>query len=354
MQNWMKLKANKITIKDVALAAGVSKQTVSRVINNRPDVASATRQRVKQVIEHLNYQPSALARSLAQLRSYTLGVAISGIKYTGPSHTFNGIIETIEELNYTLIVKAFSDFKPNQIGNILNSLLSRKVDGIIWAVPDYANNRDWIADWLTDLPVPIVFTDMSETPGVSSVFINGYAGGQLAMRHLVERGYREIGHISGPMDWWDARERMRAWRDVLTEAGMSVNECQSVEGDWSLESGKTAILKLLKQYQEMEAVFVANDQMVIGVLQALCAAGIRVPDDLALVGYDDIPETAYLCPAVTTVRQDFHLYGASAVNLLVKQIDGIHMGRTEIEPEIVELHPDLIVRDSTPPKVSRR
>jgi LacI family transcriptional regulator len=350
----MNIRSNEITIKDVAQAAGVSKQTVSRVINDRPDVAYETRQRVKQIIEELGYQPSALARSLAAPRSYTLGVAISGIKYTGPSHTFNGIIETIEELNYTLILKAFSDFKPNQVGSILNSLLARKVDGIIWAVADYANNRDWLAEWLPKLPVPIVFTDMPETKRASSVFINGYAGGRLAVSHLIDRGYRQIGHISGPLDWWDARERMRAWRDVLAENGILSSEEQWAEGEWSLESGKTAILTLLNKYPEMEAVFIANDQMVVGAMQALCTSGIRVPGELALIGYDDIPETAYMCPAITTIRQDFHSYGASAVHLLVKQIEANYSGITEAEPETIEIQPELIVRESTPPKPSRR
>jgi LacI family transcriptional regulator len=350
----MNIRANEITIRDVAKAAGVSKQTVSRVINDRPDVAPETRNRVKLVIDELGYQPSALARSLAAPRSYTLGVAISGIKYTGPSHTFNGIIETIEELNYTLILKAFSDFKPNQVGTILNSLLARKVDGIIWAVADYDNNRDWLAEWLHKLPVPIVFTDMPETKETSSVFINGYSGGRMAVTHLVEQGYQEIGHISGPLDWWDARERKRAWRDVLSEAGLPNGERQWMEGDWSLESGKMTILTLLNEYPEMEALFVANDQMVVGAIQALCMTGIKVPNELALVGYDDIPEIAYMCPAITTIRQDFHLYGASAVHLLVKQIEATHSGNTEAVPETIEIQPELIVRESSPPKISRR
>lgn len=350
----MLLRTNKLTIKDVAAAAGVSKQTVSRVLNDRPDVASETRRRVEQVIVELGYQPSALARSLTQPRSYTLGVAISGVQYTGPSQTFNGIIETIDELNYTLIVKASSDLKPDRVEAILNSFLSRKVDGIIWAVADCDHNRDWLEEWLPRLPAPIVFTDMPKTAGVSSVFINGYTGGRLAINHLMEQGYREIGHISGPQVWWDARWRKLAWNDGLIEAGLPADESKCVEGDWSLESGKKSIIELLDNYPQMEAVFVANDQMVIGAMQALYAAGINVPGDMAIVGYDDIPEMAYLCPAVTTVRQDFHRYGASAVHLLVKQIEAAYAGRSEIESETIEIQPALIVRESTPPKTPRR
>lgn len=337
----------KVTIRDVAAAAGVSHQTVSRVINNRPDVADETRRRVRQVIEELNYQPSAIARSLIRQRSYTLGVVTAGLKYVGPSRTLNGIIEQAEEMGYTLVLKELPRFETNEIQPLLNSLVARQVDGMIWAVPEIGTNRDWLEDHPPDLSAPLIFLTMRERSRTLSVSIDNYSGGCLATEHLLLQGYRHIGHISGPLDWWETRQRMAGWQDTLHQAGIQVADHQWVPGNWSAASGEQAIRDLLESYREMDALFVANDQMALGVLHAACRQGIRVPQDLAVVGFDGIRESAYYWPPLTTVYQDLHQLGCTAVRELVHAIEASHGGEAPVAPVTISLRPELIIRASS-------
>ncbi len=337
----------RVTIKQVAHEAGVSTQTISRVINDRPDVAPETRQRVLAVIDRLGYQPSALARSLIRQRTHTLGVVTAGLRYIGPSRTLNGITAQAEELGYSLLLKKLPKFDSGDVVSILNALLARQVDGIIWAVPEVSNNRDWLQDRLPHLPVPIIFLTMHPQEGLSIVAVDNYQGGRIATEHLIEQRYRHIGHIAGPLVWWEARQRKAGWEDALQNAGIPPDDKQWTEGNWSSESGEGAILRLLDQYPEMEAVFVANDQMALSVLQVACRRGLRVPQDLAVVGFDDIPEAAYFCPPLTTVRQNLHELGCIAVEQVIYTIEARQGGENNYEPGIVWLKPELIVRGSS-------
>ena len=263
------------TIKDVARIAGVSTQTVSRVINDRPDVAPITRERINQVIKDLDYHPSALARSLISQRSYTLGVVTAGLKFIGPSRTLNGITSMAEELKYDLLLEELPRFDTEDIKPLLQDLLARHVDGIVWAVPEVGENRRWVDEILMDVPVPVVFLTMQARAGVSTVSVDNYAGGVLATQHLLEQGCRHIGHISGPLDWWEARQRKQAWQDTLQKAGIRTTDNQCAEGNWSSSSGETAFEQLLHSYPEMDAVFVGNDQMALSVLHIANRRGLQ-------------------------------------------------------------------------------
>lgn len=340
----------KVTIRDVAAAAGVSHQTVSRVLNNRPDVAEDTRRRVWQVIEELRYQPSAIARSLIQQRSFTLGVVIAGLQYVGPSRTLNGITKQAEEMGYTLLLKELPRFDTDDIQPLLDSLRARQVDGIIWAVPEVGNNRDWLQSQPPEFPIPTIFLTMQTRPDLFIVSVDNYAGGRIATEHLLEQGYRHIGHISGPLDWWEARQRKAGWQDALTERGLPVADHHWESGNWSSASGERAIRKLLDGYPEMDAVFVANDQMALSVLQVACEKGLRVPQDLAVVGFDGIPEAAYYWPPLTTVYQDQQKLGGTAVRELVQIIEANQQDKAVIAPKTISLQPELIVRESSVPK----
>jgi LacI family transcriptional regulator len=337
----------KITIRDVAAAAGVSRQTISRVLNDKPDVANETRQRVWQVIEELGYQPSAIARSLTNQRSLALGVVTAGLKFVGPSRTLNGITKQAEEMGYTLLLKEMPSFDTNHVQPILNSLLARQVDGIIWAVPEVGSNRDWVQNQSAGLTVPIIFLTMQTRPELHIVVIDNYMGGRTATEHLLEQGYRHIGHISGPLDWWEARQRKASWQDTLFEAGIQVAEHHWESGNWSSTSGEQAIRRLLDRYPEMDAVFVGNDQMALGVLQVMCQKRLQVPQDVAIVGFDGIPEAAYYCPPLTTVCQDQQKLGCIAVRELVHVIEARQQGKAEVEPQTISLEPELIVRESS-------
>jgi LacI family transcriptional regulator len=334
------------TIKQVAKIAGVSTQTVSRVINDRPDVSPETRERVQQVIEELKYQPSALARSLIQQRSFTLGVVTAGLKFTGPSRTLNGITNKAEELGYALLLEELLQFDTDNIKPLLQNLLARHVDGIVWAVPEVGNNHRWVDEILNDVPVPVVFLTMQPRPGVSTVSANNYDGGVLATRHLLDQGHRQIGHISGPQDWWEARQRKQAWQDTMKNAGIIVAEAHCAEGNWSSSSGEVAFEQLLISYPKMEAVFVGNDQMALAVLQIANRRGLPIPKNLAVVGFDNFAESAYFWPALTTINQNHHEVGCRAVQELVSQIE---TGRRDekVESQNISLTCELVVRDSS-------
>ena len=337
----------RVTIRDVAAAAGVSHQTVSRVLNDRPDVAAETRDRIWQIIDELHYQPSAIARSLSRQRSLTLGIVTAGLRFAGPSLTLNGVTKQAEDLGYMLLLKELPEFLQTDVSPPLNCLLERRVDGIIWAVPEVGDNRAWLEDQLDGLSAPVVFLTMQARPGVSVVAIDNYAGGCMATEHLLEQGYQKIGHISGPMDWWEAQQRKAGWRDTLLAAGMPEADLHAEEGTWSSASGARAIDRLLDSFPEMDAVFAGNDQMALGVLQTACRRGAQVPKDLAVVGFDGLSETAHYWPPLTTVRQDLRLLGCRAVRELVQVIEATSQELATQQPVSISLRPDLIVRDST-------
>jgi DNA-binding LacI/PurR family transcriptional regulator len=340
-------KPARATIKEVASAAGVSTQTVSRVINGRPDVSPGTRERVQNAIEQMRYQPSALARSLIQQRSYTLGVVTAGLKYIGPSRTLSGIAEAAEQAGYALLLKELPRFDADNIEPIFDALLSRHVDGIIWAVPEVGENRKPFSSLPLQLGVPIVYITMEPRDGLSVVSVDNYLGGRMATAHLIEQGYRHIGHISGPLDWWEARQRMAGWKDTLREHGMEAGEQHWEEGNWSSASGIQAAEKLFKQYPEMDAIFVANDQMALSVLQSVCVQGPRIPDDLGIVGFDDIPESPYFQPPLTTIQQDQYNVARLAMEEIIKVIESDWQGGATIERKSVVVAPTLIVRQSS-------
>jgi LacI family transcriptional regulator len=342
--------SKRVTIRDVAAAAGVSHQTVSRVLNDRPDVAEETRDRIWQIIEELNYQPSAIARSLIRQRSLTLGIVAAGLKYVGPSRTLNGITKQAEDLGYTLLLKELPDFLSNDVQPLLNSLLERRVDGILWAVPEVGDNRTWLEDRLSGLPVPMIFLTMQPRLGLPVVAVDNYAGGCMATEHLLEQGYRHIGHISGPLDWWEARQRKAGWRDTLMAAGVPELDLHAEEGTWSSASGERAIARLLADYPEMDAVFVGNDQMALSVLQTACRLGMEVPKDLAVVGFDGLSDAAHYWPPLTTVHQDLRNLGCTAVRELVRAVEASRQGQAVFQAKSFSLRPKLIVRESSTAK----
>jgi DNA-binding LacI/PurR family transcriptional regulator len=337
--------SKRVTAEDVAQAAGVSRQTVSRVINNVSYVSEETRRRVEAAVQQLGYRPSTLARSLSQRRSYTLGVATFGLKYIGPSRTLNGIADKADELGYMLLTKKLDGFDTDGIDGVIESLLSRQVDGIIWDVPEVDENRAWSLG-IKELPVPIVFMSMEPKTGYSVVSMDSYLGAQLATEHLLEQGCRHIGHIAGPQNWWEARLRQQGWRDTLIKAGMQASDNQWEEGNWSSASGAIAIEKLFAHFPEMDGVFAANDQMALSVLSEASRRGIKVPDQLAVVGFDGIAESAHFYPPLTTISQDPQLLGGQAVENLVEMI----IAKQENQPIIPKsflIQPALMVRESS-------
>jgi LacI family transcriptional regulator len=336
----------RVTISQVAREAGVSTQTVSRVINNRPDVSPATRRQVQEIVDRLGYRPSHAARTLSQGQSCSIGVVAFGIEYFGPSRALSGIEKHASELGYTPLLYLLRDPESNNVSLVLADLLSRHVDGIIWAVPEIGRNRAWLKKKDFQLPVPLVLHSMEEFPGSSITCIDNYRGGKLATQHLIEQGHRDIGLITGPMDWWEATERARGWEDALAEAGIAPGDGQIVSSNWSAASGERALDQLLKQRPGTSAVFVANDQVALGALQAARKRELRLPDSLAIVGFDDVPEAAYFWPPLTTISQPLYEMGRASVEELLRLIEGSRQG-VEVQPQTTVLQPTLIIRESS-------
>lgn len=337
----------KPTIYEVAQAAGVSRQTVSRVLNNRPDVSLETRKRVQKIIEELDYQPSAVARSLSLRKSTTLGVVTAGLKYIGPSRTLSGITREAEELGYGLLLKELASFSTNNVSPLLQWFQSHHVDGIIWAAPEIGDNRNWLENLPTEINIPIIFLTMEKRESISIVAIDNYSGGKIATEHLLSLGRKNIGHISGPLDWWEARERKRGWESSLSASGVQPVDRMWVEGNWSSKSGNLAIQALLDKFPEMDAIFVGNDQMALSVLQTAWEAGIKVPDDLAVIGFDGISEAEFYSPALSTIYQNQDEIGRTAVQELIRLVDEDLNDVQESKPIHITIKPDLIVRQST-------
>jgi DNA-binding LacI/PurR family transcriptional regulator len=343
----MRPKTMRATIKEVASVAGVSTQTVSRVINERPDVSPETRRRVQDVIKALSFQPSALARSLISQRTYTLGVVTSGLRHIGPSRTLSGITSAAEEAGYSVLLKELPTYDTEDIGPIFQAFLSRHVDGIIWAVPEVGENRKWVNSPPADVEVPLVYLTMEARTSISVVSVDNYQGGRMAMSHLLEQGYRNIAHISGPLDWWESRQRMSAWKDALVEAGLESDDSHCVEGNWSAASGALAIEKLFDQFPSMDSIFVANDQMALGAMQFFAEKKLRVPQDIGIVGFDNIAESAFFSPALTTVQQDQDHVAKIAIAELIKIIESGWQELDPVTPRSIILPPTLVVRQSS-------
>jgi LacI family transcriptional regulator len=336
-----------VTLQDVARLAGVSTKTVSRVVNNQGEISDTTRQRVQQAIEQLGYLPNFLARSLVSQHSNTLGVVASGLNYFGPSATLTGIEQRTFELGYSLLFSMLPHSDETNVFPILDSFVARRVDGIIWAVSEIGNNRSWIQpEALKGLP-PVVFLTMEPKPGLSVVTVDNKSGAVQATQHLVDLGKRNIAVIAGPNAWWEARERLAGFAEVMQKAGLEVLPVQVVEGDWTATSGKQCMLQLLEQYPQIDAVVAGNDQMALGALGIAHQSGIKIPDDIAFVGFDNIPESACFWPPLTTVEQHLFDIGAISVQVLHKLIEAGQDDQDDIQSEVRLMDTDLITRESS-------
>jgi len=335
------------TLRDVADLAGVSTKTVSRVVNNQGEISEATRQRVQVAIEELGYRPNILARSLIHRRTNTLAVVAWGIDFFGPSHTVVGIEQQAHELGYSLFLNLVSQPDNNNHMQVLEALVDRRVDGIIWAVPEVGDNRSWLKTIEFDQLPPLVFLSMEPKPGLAVVAVDNRCGAMQATQHLIDQGRRKIGILTGPMAWWEARERFAGWQEVLKQAGLSASSSLVVEGKWSAASGEQGMRNLLLQEPEFDAVFACSDQIALGALGIAHQLGRRVPDDIAIVGFDNIPESACFWPPLTTVYQQLIDVGRIAVQNLHNMIESRRQSETPLEPTTTLLQPELIIRASS-------
>ncbi len=336
-----------VRLKDVAQLAGVSTKTVSRVVNHQGEIREATRWRVQAAIDELGYRPNILARSLVNQRTNTLAVVAWGIDYYGPSRTLLGIEQRSDELGYSLFLSLMARADDNDINRVLDAVISHRVAGIIWAVPEVGDNRTWInATQMDNLP-PIVFLSMQAQPDLASVSIDNRNGGLQATQHLLSQGRRRIGLITGPLAWWEARERYAGWQMALERAGLEPASSLVVEATWSAASGAAAMRALLEREPQIDALFACSDQIALGALGVAHAAGRRIPQDIAVVGFDNSPESEFFWPPVTTIYQHLVDIGCLAVENLHQVIEARRKDRTEGDPVAISQAPELIIRESS-------
>lgn len=336
-----------ITIHDVAKKAGVSTRTVSRVVNQQGEISAETRRRVQAVIDELGYRPNILARSLVNQRSHTLGVVTWGLDYYAPSRIVVGMERRARELGYSLFLNLVAS--PTDPGDqtILETLAAHRVDGIIWAVPEVGNNRDWFSKARLDDYPPVLGMNMRAHPVLPSISVDNQLGAQLAVQHLLQNGRRRIGILAGPPDWWEAQERLAGWQQALRLAGLEPRNEWVAAAEWSLESGAAAARTLLAQSPDLDAIFACSDDIALGAMQVLNEAGRQIPVDICLVGFDDIPQSAFYQPPLTTVRQPLIEIGVQAVDFLHQKIESRRTGAAAPDMRARIEKPILLVRSSS-------
>ncbi len=323
---------------DVARLAGVSHQTVSRVLNESVHVRAETRARVLAAMRELDYRPNTVARALVTGRSMTLGVVSFDTTLFGPASTLYGIEQAAHEAGYFITIVSLKTLDRSSVADAVERLRMQAVDGILVIAPQEVG-----ANALVGLPgdVPLVAAEAGPAESVPVVAVDQFGGAAAATQHLLDLGHPTVWHVAGPQDFLEAQRRLEGWRSTLEEAGAEIPE--PVEGDWSPRAGYDLGRRLAKR-TEITAMFVANDQMALGVLRALHEAGREIPRQTSIVGFDDIPEAPYFTPPLTTVRQDFDEMGRRSLRLLLEVME-----RRDLPASAEPIVPRLIVRASTAP-----
>ena len=333
-------RSRSVTLADVAKLAGVSVATASKALNAREQVATATRTRVLQAAEQLSFQPNVLARGLISGRSRTIGLVTEELGERFAFPVLRGVENALgNEQMCVLLCDARGDVIRRQ--HHIRTLLSRQVDGFIVL----GDSNDLRPSLTADIPVPVVYVyGESESPGDLSLIADDAGGGRLATEHLVSLGRRRIAHITGPRTYRAACERAASMQAVLDEAGLPLTGGGPHFGDWSQRWGRQAAAMVLNAAPDVDAVFCGNDQIATGVVETLLDCGRRVPDDVAVVGYDNWEVFAAECrPPLTTVDLNLEQLGATAVEYLFAALDG------RAASGVIRQPCRLVVRDSTGP-----
>lgn len=318
---------------DVARLAGVSHQTVSRVLNGHPHVREATRRRVDAAIAELGYRPNRAARALVTGRYRAIGVIAPRSTLYGPASLLAAFEEQAALEGFTVSVSRLRTFEPSAVRGSVADLLDQRVSAVVAIAPVLT-----AAEALDDLPadIPIVAIDGRVGPRGATVTVDQPGGARLATAHLLDAGHANVWHVSGPEDWFDAAGRVAGWTAELRSRGLDAPPV--VPADWTAASGYRAG-QLLGRMPEVTAVFAANDAIALGLLHALHELGRRVPEEVSIVGFDDVPEAAHYIPPLTTVRQDFDAVARESLAALLAQLDGADGGDRTVAPT-------LVVRDS--------
>jgi len=326
-----------VTIRDVAARAGVSHQTVSRVINAFERVTPETRQRVEKAIEELGYQPNAIARSMADGRTYTLACISPNLT----DFTFASLIEGAEiearQRGYFLLTATAPDADTFEM-LVRQMVTSRRTEGLLVINP-YSDQRH---EYLPQT-VPLVFLGMRPRQEVGdSASIDEIQAGRLATQHLLSLGHRRIAHITGPLCEDCSQDRMAGYIEALKAAGIEPNPYWVSEGDWSATAGEEVTRGWLVQDAPITAIFAQNDRMAVGAIRALREYNRRIPEDVSVIGFDNIPLASYFDPPLTTMFQDIQFIGREAARLLIKRLED-----PKAPPQHLQYNAEVVIRSTT-------
>jgi DNA-binding LacI/PurR family transcriptional regulator len=325
---------DRLNIRDVANVAGVSHMTVSRVINNYPNVRESTRQRVLDVIEELNFRPNGAARALASQRTRRIGLMVDAAADYGPSSTVRAVETAARASGYSVSTISLREGlrSPDEA---LSHLTDEGVDAICVIAP---RSSSVAALRKLVVGVPVLVLKPDSDPHFLTVSVDQQIGTRLALDHLIELGHRDIVHVSGPLDWLDARARERTFYMRAKSWGLRTRP--TVVGDWTADFGYD-FARSLRNLPDYTAIFAANDEMALGIVHGLIERGIDVPSEMSVVGFDDLPVARHFLPPLTTVRQDFASVGSKAVEVLRAAIEGREL------PSETTVATTLVVREST-------
>jgi DNA-binding LacI/PurR family transcriptional regulator len=320
------------SIRDVARIAGVSHQTVSRVLNKSVSIRDETRDRVLAAMAELQYRPSAAARALSTSRSKTIGVLASTRAHYGPARSIQAIEQAARERGYFVTSSSVTESDEASLRAALATLIDQDIEALVVIAP-----QQRVFDTIADLAprIPYITLRALGTGDATALRVDEITGARMATRHLIELGHESIGHLAGPRDWIEAEARMQGFLQELNARDLPVTV--PVLGDWTADFGYRAGMQLLR-WRDVTAYFCSNDAMAIGMMHAARDLGLDVPGDVSIVGYDDVPEAAHLWPPLTTMRQDFAELGSRCITAL--------LGEDEDDVP-APLVPELVVRATT-------
>ncbi len=325
----------KANIYDVAQLAEVSHQTVSRVLNNHPSVKPATREKVESAIAELKYRPNQAARQLVTSRSQMIGILIAGTELYGPWAILNAMEREARLEGYSVISISVSPDSPDSWVDAIDQLRNLDIDGVI----TIALSNEIVKEVEKSLAsATIVIVDTEPSKKFDAVNIENYVGGKIATEHLINLGHRNIVHVMGPSDGYEGQQRREGYEEAMKDAKLKIDVLQ---GDWSIGTGYEIGREIADRKITPTAIFTSNDHLALGIIKALTEKKLRIPQDVSIVGFDNIPEAAYFSPALTTVHQDFDELGKLAINRMLIQL------KEPTSRAALTIPPTLIVREST-------
>jgi DNA-binding LacI/PurR family transcriptional regulator len=322
-------------IYDVARLAKVSHQTVSRVLNNSTSIRPETKSRVMSAMESLGYRPNQAARALASHKTQMLGILASDTHHSGPASMVHFMELAARSEGFFVVTCGIDPGNPASVKEGIEHLLKLGIGGLAVVTP----HLEAVAEVRRQVSgIPVVTLDSMYQMDELAVSVDNFAGGASATQHLIDLGHRNIVHVSGPLNWFESSARSAGYSSTMLNANLSP---QIINGDWSLQTGYRVGNELDINRRDVTAVFLANDRMAIGLLRSMRERGIEVPSRLSVVGFDDLEESEFCWPPLTTVRQDFLELGSRAMKLLLDELSGNHLKKLD------RLVPNLVIREST-------